>query len=179
MAAVQQPSSILVVITVSPSNSPQSVKPFFDVSVNPEVRYRVMPPADSDQSHLEGCARMSVPVPRYWTSLATSGTPSSRVAAALVSRLALEGDDYGEDRTVEVKQKDLARLTTMSRSAVADGLAALMNLSAIRQGNEPPVRFSGVVSVPDVDRLKDCAFAEVRDRTIQPMMLATSRQQVP
>ena len=113
----------------------------------------------------------------YWTSLATSGTPSSRVAAALVSRLALEDDDYGEDRTIEVKQKDLARLTTLSRSAVADGLATLMDLSrAISQGNEPPARFSGVVSIPDVDRLKDCAFEEVRDRTIQPMMWATSRQ---
>ena len=61
----------------------------------------------------------------YWTSLATSSTPSSRVAAALVSRLALEGDDHGEDRTIEVKQRDPARLTAMSRSAVADGLAAL------------------------------------------------------
>jgi len=112
----------------------------------------------------------------YWTSLATSGTSSSRVAAALISRLALEGDDYGEDRTIEVKQKDLVRLTTMSRSAVADGLATLMNSSAISQGNEPPARFSGVVSIPDVDRLKDCAFAEVRDRTIQPMMWDTNLQ---
>ena len=112
----------------------------------------------------------------YWTSLATSGTSSSRVAAALISRLALEGDDYGEDRTIEVKQKDLVRLTTMSRSAVADGLATLMDSSAISQGNEPPARFSGVVSIPDVDRLKDCAFAEVRDRTIQPLMWDASRQ---
>ena len=37
----------------------------------------------------------------YWTSLATSGTPSSRVAAALVSRLALMSNDHGEDRTIE------------------------------------------------------------------------------
>ena len=112
----------------------------------------------------------------YWTSLATSGTSSSRVAAALISRLALEGDDYGKDRTIEVKQKDLVRLTTMSRSAVADGLAALMDSSAISQGNEPPARFSGVVSIPDVNRLKDCAFAEVRDRTIQPLMWDINRQ---
>ena len=112
----------------------------------------------------------------YWTSLSTSGTSSSRVAAALISRLALEGDDYGEDKTVEVKQKDLVRLTTMSRSAVADGLAALMDASAISQGNEPPARFSGVVSIPDVNRLKDCAFAEVRDRTIQPLMWDINRQ---
>ena len=57
----------------------------------------------------------------YWTSLATSGTPSSRVAAALVSRLALLGNDHGEDRSISIRQKDLTRLTTMSRSAVADG----------------------------------------------------------
>jgi len=33
----------------------------------------------------------------YWVSLATSGAPGSRVAAALVSRLALEDRDYGDD----------------------------------------------------------------------------------
>ena len=70
----------------------------------------------------------------YWTSLATSGTSSSRVAAALISRLALEGDDYGEDRTIEVKQKDLVRLTTMSRSAVADGLSTLNGLECDQPG---------------------------------------------
>ena len=106
----------------------------------------------------------------YWTSLATSGTPASRVAAALVSRLALIGCDYGQDRTIEIRQKDLVRLTTMSRSAVADGLTALAGAEAIRVGNEPSARFAGVVLVPDVDRLKDHAFAEVRDRAIHPLL---------
>lgn len=98
----------------------------------------------------------------YWTSLATSGTPTSRVAAALVSRLVLEEEDYGEDRTIPVRQKDLVRLTTLSRSAVSVGLSALMKSSVIRLGNDRPARFSGVVLIPDVDRLKDCAFADVQ-----------------
>ena len=106
----------------------------------------------------------------YWTSLATSGTPSSRVAAALVSRLALIGDDYGSDRTIAIRQKDLVRLTTMSRSAVADGLGSLTAAGAIRSGDDPAARFAGVVSVPDVDRLKDQAFAEVRDRAVRPLL---------
>ena len=106
----------------------------------------------------------------YWTSLATSGTPSSRVAAALVSRLALMGSDYGERRTIEVRQKDLARLTTMSRSAVADGLAALARAAAIRLGGDRPSRFAGVVLVPDVDLLKDHAFAEVQNRDIRSLL---------
>ncbi len=106
----------------------------------------------------------------YWTSLATSGTPASRVAAALVSRLALIGDDHGQDRTIEIRQKDLVRLTTMSRSAVADGLTALAAAETIRVGNEPSARFAGVVLVPDVDHLKDHAFTEVRDRAIHPLL---------
>ena len=106
----------------------------------------------------------------YWTSLATTGTPSSRVAAALVSRLALMGSDYGENRTISIRQRDLCRLTTMSRSAVADGLAALTDAEAIQLGGDSPSRFTGVVLVPHVDRLKDQAFVEVRDREIRPLL---------
>ena len=106
----------------------------------------------------------------YWTSLATSGTPSSRVAAALVSRLALAGDDHGEERTIEVKQKDLGRLTTMSRSAVAEGLATLVQSGAIRTGGEQSSRFAGVVLVPSVNLLKDHAFSDVREREIRPLI---------
>ena len=106
----------------------------------------------------------------YWTSLATSGTPASRVAAALVSRLALEGNDYGTKRKIDILQKDLGRLTTMSRSAVADGLEALATAKAIHLGDEPWARFAGKVVVPDVKYLKDQAFAEVRDRAIRPLL---------
>ena len=106
----------------------------------------------------------------YWTSLATSGTPSSRVAAALISRLALEGNDHGEDRAISIRQKDLTRLTTMSRSAVADGLSTLAKAQVIRLGSDRSSRFSGVVLVPDVDPLKDHAFAEVRDREIRSLL---------
>ena len=105
----------------------------------------------------------------YWTSLATNGTPTSRVAAALISRLALDDLDYGGKRTVIVKQKDLARLTTMSRSAVADGLAHLSRLQAITLGDGRS-RFSGVVLVPDVDRLKDAAFSEFRRRQLPRLL---------
>ena len=106
----------------------------------------------------------------YWTSLATSGSPSSRVAAALVSRLALAGNDYGEDREISIRQKDLTRLTTMSRSAVADGLSALLKANVIGLGGDRPSRFSGVVLVPEVGPLKDHAFAEVRDREIRSLL---------
>ena len=102
----------------------------------------------------------------YWTSLATTGTPCSRVAAALVSRLALDGIDYDQDREIMLRQKDLVRLTTMSRSAVADGLAQLAREGAIRLYHDGGVRFTGLVLVPDVEQLKTAAFSEVRDRTI-------------
>ncbi len=102
----------------------------------------------------------------YWTSLATTGTPPSRVAAALVSRLALDGADFDQDRRIEVKQKDLARLTTMSRSAVADGLAELVRTGAVQLDEGGQARFGGLILVPDVEHLKNAAFAEVRDRTI-------------
>ena len=106
----------------------------------------------------------------YWTSLATSGTPSSRVAAALVSRLALEGNDHGEEKTIPIRQKDLTRLTAMSRSAVADGLAALVKAEVIQLGGRSSSRFSGVVEIPDVDPLKEHAFAEVRDKEIRALL---------
>ena len=106
----------------------------------------------------------------YWTSLATSGTPPSRVAAALVSRLALMGNDFGEDRRIDIRQKDLVRLTTMSRSAVSDGLSKLIDAGVVELGGERPTRFAGVVLVPDVDSLKDQAFSDVRDREIRPLL---------
>ena len=106
----------------------------------------------------------------YWTSLATTGTPSSRVAAALVSRLALVGNDHGTGREISIRHKDLARLTTMSRSAVADGLSTLAKAQVIRLGSDRSSRFSGLVLVPDVDPLKDHAFAEVRDREIRSLL---------
>ena len=102
----------------------------------------------------------------YWTSLATTGNPQSRVAAALVSRLALEEEDYGRGRTITIKQKDLGRLTTLSRSAVADGLTDLTESCAIRLGNEEETRYSGTVLVPDVNRLKDYAFSEIRNSSL-------------
>ena len=106
----------------------------------------------------------------YWVSLATSGGPASRVAAALVSRLALVDLDFGADRAIKIRQKDLARLTTLSRSAVAAGLSELATTGVIRWGDGPGARFKGEVTVPDVDALKDQAFADVRARELQPLL---------
>ena len=108
----------------------------------------------------------------YWVSLATSGGPASRVAAALVSRLALDDLDFGSDRTIAIRQKDLGRLTTLSRSAVAAGLSELAATGAIRWGDGPGARFKDEVIVPDVDALKDQAFADVRARELQPLLTA-------
>ena len=106
----------------------------------------------------------------YWTSLATTGTPASRVAAALVSRLALKGEDYGKDLEIEIRQTDLIRLTTMSRSAVADGLGSLVMAEAILLDGDSSVRFTGKVKIPDVERLKYQAFAEIRDKEIRSLL---------
>ena len=115
----------------------------------------------------------------YWMSLATSGTPASRVAAALVSRLAFLGNDYGGDKTIEILQRDLARLTTMSRFAVADGLGTLKDAEAITYGGESPTRFVGVVHVPDIEILKDQALAEVRNRVIRPLISTPDEDERP
>ena len=112
----------------------------------------------------------------YWTSLAISGTPAPRVAAALISRLALTGNDHGEEKIVEILQSDLARLTTMSRSGVAEGLKVLRHeKKAISFGR----RFSGMVRIPDVERLKNEAFADVLDQAIRPLLLQSDEGERP
>ena len=77
--------------------------------------------------------------------------------------------DFGTERVISIRQKDLGRLTTLSRSAVAAGLSELAESGAIRWGDGPGARFRGEVLVPDVDALKDRAFADVR-REIQPLL---------
>ena len=89
----------------------------------------------------------------YWISLATNGSPAPRVAAALMSRLALNGEDHGCEREVTLLQRDIVRLTVMSRSAVAGGIPTLAAEELIRIGDDNSERFSGLVHVPDVDRL--------------------------
>ena len=106
----------------------------------------------------------------YWVSLATSGAPASRVAAALVSRLALDDQDFGFDRRIAVRQTDIARLTTMSRSGVSVGLAELAREQVVQWGDGPGARFRGEVLVPDVDLLKDYAFLDMRTREIRPLL---------
>ena len=111
----------------------------------------------------------------YWVSLATNGSPSSRVAAALVSRLALDDLDFGADRVIAVRQKDLGRLTTMSRSAVAAGLVELAEADVISWGDSASARFKGEVVVRDVELLKARAFSEVVEREIRPLISGQSR----
>jgi CRP-like cAMP-binding protein len=106
----------------------------------------------------------------YWISLATNGSPAPRVAAALISRLALTGEDYGCEREIAVRQVDIVRLTVMSRSAVASGISILASSELIRIGDDNSERFSGLVRIPDVDRLKDYALSEVREKQVQPLL---------
>ncbi len=106
----------------------------------------------------------------YWVSLATNGSPAPRVAAALISRLALEGKDYGHDREMSVRQRDIVRLTVMSRSAVAAGISKLASAKVVRIGDNNSERFAGRVNVPEVDRLKDYALSEVREKQVRPLL---------
>ena len=103
----------------------------------------------------------------YWITLATNGSPAPRVAAALISRLALRGEDHGCEREITLRQRDIVRLTVMSRSAVAGGISRLTSADLIRIGDENSERFSGLVHVPDVDQLKDYALSEVREKQVR------------
>ncbi len=106
----------------------------------------------------------------YWISLATNGSPASRIAAALISRLVLRGEDHGSEREIGVRQQDLVRLTVMSRSAVAAGISKLVSADVVRIGNSDSQRFAGLVHVPDIDRLKDYALSEVREKQVRPLL---------
>ena len=106
----------------------------------------------------------------YWITLAISGSPAQRVAAALISRLALRGEDHGCEREIAVRQRDIVRLTVMSRSAVASGISRLAADELIRIGDDNSERFSGLVSVPDVSRLKEYALSEVREKQVRPLL---------
>ena len=62
----------------------------------------------------------------------------------------------------------------MSRSAVAGGISILTSSGLIRIGDDSKERFSGVVHVPNVDRLKDYALGEVREKQIRPLLPSTT-----
>ncbi len=110
----------------------------------------------------------------YWITLTINGSPAQRVAAALISRLALRGEDHGYEREITLRQREIVRLTVMSRSAVAGGISTLTSAGLIRIGDENSERFSGIVNVPDVDQLKDYALSEVRDRQVRPLLPTAS-----
>lgn len=104
----------------------------------------------------------------YWISLATNGSPASRVAAALISRLALVEKDHGHDREISLRQGDITRLTVMSRSAVSAGIATLTSEDVIHFGTNQE-RFSGEIHVPDVHQLKRYVFNDVWNKHIHPL----------
>ncbi len=106
----------------------------------------------------------------YWVSLATNGSPAHRVAAALISRLALIGADSGTNCRINIRQQDIVRLTVMSRSAVASAISRLSAADLIGIGDDERERFSGVVLIPDVDKLKHFAFSEVREKQVRPLL---------
>ena len=99
----------------------------------------------------------------YWTSLSTTGTPESKVAAALISRLALQGEDAGTGKHIAIQQKDLIRLTAASRAVVAQGVQVLFERGVIQvEGlDRPRPYFSGEVFIAHVDRLKEEALSGV------------------
>ena len=111
----------------------------------------------------------------YWTSLATSGSPPSRVAAALVSRLALTQEDFGRKKELSILQRDLVRLTVMSRSAVAAGVGWLAENRIIVIGTHSGERYRGIVWIPDVDLLKEAALADVKEREVRPLLEQLAR----
>ena len=110
----------------------------------------------------------------YWITLTITGSPAQRVAAALISRLALRGEDHGCEREIILRQREIVRLTVMSRSAVAGGISTLSAAGLIRIGDDNSERFAGLVHVPDVDQLKDYALGEVRERQVRPLLPTTT-----
>lgn len=108
----------------------------------------------------------------YWTSLSTVGTNRSKVAAALVSRLALDGFDHGRGRVVSVLQKDLVRLTATSRTGVWAGLKDLRNEGVIEVDTKPGTRIelAGTIRIPNVSRLKEAAEDAFTERVVDRLI---------
>ena len=152
-------------------SSYSAVAPCTYVELPPVLMERLFSraPAARNQVQLEVLQRLSR---FYWTSLATNGSNVSKVAAALVSRLALAGADFGRDRRVEILQKELVRLTATSRTGVSQGLSRLEDGGIIRVLN--PARqgryITGQLLIPDVDHLKDVAHSQMQEAVIAPLV---------
>lgn len=103
----------------------------------------------------------------YWTSLATSGTNKSKVAAALVSRLALDDRDVAGERDVIVhmSQKELCRLTNTSRPGVSKGLKELVDDGVVSL--KRPSYMTGEMIIRSVDALKDEAYRSFREDVLE------------
>ena len=90
--------------------------------------------------------------------LCSAALPDGELLALL---LAIDGLNYGRERDIRVRHRDIVRLTAMSRSAVSGGIYRLTAADIIRTGDGISERFSGLVQVPYVDRLKDFALGAV------------------
>jgi len=99
-----------------------------------------------------------------WTSLSTVGTPKARVAAAIVSRLVLDDRwDVSGEATLRIHQKDLIRLTALSRTSVYKELGELESESVVQfenRGTSRPER-AGRMRIPDVGKLRSVAETEI------------------
>ena len=106
----------------------------------------------------------------YWTSLAGTGSPESKVAAALMSRLVLEGIDTGTNRVIGTDQTVLVRLTRTSRTGVYHGLKSLSEKGLIKVVNPTRDRpyITGKLRIPSVDRLRQTAESSFREKIVKP-----------
>lgn len=112
-----------------------------------------------------------------WTSLATAGSPKSRVAAALISRLALENEltAVGE-ATVTLRQKDVIRLTALSRTSVyqelrdlnSENVIEFLDLDSDHRGR------SGAIRIPDIKRLRSLAENEITGQVIPALLTGSA-----
>ena len=90
----------------------------------------------------------------------------------MVSRLALEDQDFGLDRRDRgASDGHRSADDDVALWRVAVGLAELVREQVVHYGARPGARFAGEVLVPDVDVLKDYAFLDMRTREIRPLLV--------
>ncbi|MBN4064607.1 Crp/Fnr family transcriptional regulator [Dehalococcoides mccartyi] len=89
----------------------------------------------------------------YWTSLSTGGPVKSRVAAAILSRIAIKKLPMVGRQNLKLAQTDLMRLTLASRPSVALAVTELVGQDLIQLGDGD--RYSGEIFIPDVKLLID------------------------
>ena len=104
----------------------------------------------------------------FWTSLAVVGSPESKVAAALMSRLVLDGKAFGTHRVVPTDQRIIARLTNTSRTGVYQGLTTLLKKGLISVDAKERSRqyITGPIRIPSVDKLRTAAESSFAEKVV-------------